>query len=172
MEKAVFLDRDGVINEVLTRRVKFVNRPDQFYLLDKVGEAVKLLNDKGFLVFVVTNQGGVGLGYMSEHALQEVHKEMTKQIAEKGGVIHETISCTHTPGSGCSCRKPEPGMILMLALKHNVDLSRSYMIGDREADIAAGRSAGTTVLYIGDQPDLGDAQFASLWEASHWIAER
>ncbi|KZZ83748.1 D-glycero-alpha-D-manno-heptose-1,7-bisphosphate 7-phosphatase [Bacillus sp. SJS] len=169
MKKAVFLDRDGVINEVLTDRVKFVNRPDQFYLLDRAGEAVKLLNDHGYLVYVVTNQGGVGLGFMTEYQLNQVHNEMIRQIAEKGGVIQETASCTHVPNSGCLCRKPEPGMILSLAERFKIDLSRSYMIGDREPDMSAGKGAGTHVLFIGNQPGLGEAQFPTLWEAAQWI---
>ena len=75
MEKAVFLDRDGVINEVLSKRVKFVNRPEDFYLLDGVGEAIKKINDLNYKVFVVTNQGGVGLGYMAEKSLQRFMKK-------------------------------------------------------------------------------------------------
>ncbi|MBS2968528.1 HAD family hydrolase [Metabacillus sp. KIGAM252] len=169
MKKAVFLDRDGVINEVLTHRVKFVNRPDQFYLLDRAGEAVKLLNDHGYLVFVVTNQGGIGLGHMTEEQLNLVHKEMIRQIGEKGGVIQDTACCMHVPNSGCLCRKPEPGMILSLAERYGIDLSRSYMVGDREPDVLAGKRAGTCVLFIGDQAGLGDTQFPNLWEAAQWI---
>ncbi|AZB42508.1 HAD family hydrolase [Bacillus sp. FJAT-42376] len=172
MKKAVFLDRDGVINEVLSDRVKFVNRPEQFYLLDHAGEAVKLLNDSGYLVFVVTNQGGVGLGLMTEEALKEVHEEMVRQIAEKGGMIHGTVCCTHAPKSGCACRKPEPGMILSLADRYHVNLAASYMIGDREADITAGKRAGVPTILIGEEAGFADAQFPSLWEAAQWIVHK
>ncbi|MTH54312.1 HAD-IIIA family hydrolase [Bacillus mangrovi] len=169
MKKAVFLDRDGVLNEVLTDRVKFVNHPNQLHLLDRAAEAVKLFNDSGFTVFVVTNQGGVGLGYMSESSLSRIHAKMERLISEKGGIIQEIACCTHKPDRGCSCRKPEPGMLFDLAERYGIDLSESYMIGDREPDIAAGRSAGTAVILIGDQPGLADAQFPSLWDAAEWI---
>lgn len=91
MQEAVFLDRDGVINEVLSHRVRFVNKASDFYLLEGVGEAVKSLNNMGFKVFVVTNQGGVGLGYMTESALEEVHQKMRDDLAafgEKLMILH------------------------------------------------------------------------------------
>lgn len=87
MEKAVFLDHDGVINEVLSQRVKFVNTAEDFHLLSCAGEGIRKLNSAGWKVFVVTNQGGVGLGYMTEDALREVHREMENQL-EAFGDIH------------------------------------------------------------------------------------
>src|SRR5690625_1383718 len=81
VEKAIFLDRDGVINEVLSERVKFVNKPEDFYLLEGVGQAIKKFNRMNYLVFVVTNQGGIGLGYMREQMLQEVHDKMKADIS-------------------------------------------------------------------------------------------
>src|SRR5690625_4033479 len=102
MDKAIFLDRDGDVNEVLSERVKFVNQPKDFYLLEGVGEAVKLLNDANYKVFIVTNQGGVGLGYMQEAELQAIHDEMKKQLSLYGAHITDIAYCPHKPQEGCS----------------------------------------------------------------------
>lgn len=169
MQKAIFLDRDGVINEVLSKRVKFVNKPEQFYLLDGAAEGIKLLNDKGFLVFVVTNQGGVGLGFMKEEMLLKVHEKMVKDIMKSGGKIDDIIYCPHKPNAGCACRKPEPEMLIRLAKKHQVSLSDSYMVGDRDVDILAGKQAGTKTILIGNEEGLADYQFPSLYMAAQWL---
>ncbi|MBM6618121.1 D-glycero-alpha-D-manno-heptose-1,7-bisphosphate 7-phosphatase [Bacillus suaedaesalsae] len=172
MNIGVFLDRDGVINEVLSKRVKFVNTPKDFYLLPKVGEAVKKLNDRNLPVFVVTNQGGVGLGFMSENALHSVHKEMEKQLAEYGASVIEVSYCAHKPHEGCECRKPGAKMLIDLAEKHHINLEESYMIGDRDVDILAGKAAGTKTILIGKDPSVqADLQFPSLFEAASYIVE-
>jgi D-glycero-D-manno-heptose 1,7-bisphosphate phosphatase len=170
---AMFLDRDGVINEVLSDRVKFVNKPSDFYLLDGVGEAIKLFNDEGFKVFVVTNQGGIGLGYMKESALVAVHKKMEEDLAKFGAEINDVVYCPHKPHANCACRKPKPQMILDLANKHNVDLSQSYMVGDREPDILAGKEAGVKTILVGDRNETEDADmfFPDLLSVANWLAE-
>ena len=172
MNKAVFLDRDGVINEVLSKRVKFVNKPEQMYLLEGVGEGVKFLNDSGFLVFVVTNQGGIGLGYMKEDMLLKVHKKMKDDIREYGGKIDDIIYCPHKPQAGCVCRKPEPEMLHRLAERHQVNLNESYMVGDRDVDIIAGKQAGTKTILIGEEEGLADYRFPSLYEAAKWLTTK
>ncbi|MGR3764572.1 D-glycero-alpha-D-manno-heptose-1,7-bisphosphate 7-phosphatase [Rossellomorea sp. NS-SX7] len=172
MKKAVFLDRDGVINEVKSKRVKFVNKPEQFYFLEGVKEAVKLLTDEGYQLFVVTNQGGVGLGYLSHEHLQSIHDYMVGELETAGGKIHEVSCCTHKPHEGCACRKPEPGMILELSEKYNLDLSSSFMIGDREPDIEAGRKAGCKTILITDATSPlyeADYAFTSLFEAAKFV---
>ncbi|WP_421378598.1 D-glycero-alpha-D-manno-heptose-1,7-bisphosphate 7-phosphatase [Bacillus salacetis] len=171
MKKAVFLDRDGVINEVLSKRVKFVNKPSDIHYLKKVPKAIKMLNGKGFKVFVVTNQGGVGLGYLTEAGLDKIHEKMKQDIENEGGFVEEFASCIHKPHEGCECRKPEAGMILSLANKHGIDLSQSYMIGDREPDIEAGKKAGCSTILIGDDDpeNLADRHFPSLYEAAIYL---
>lgn len=172
MNIGVFLDRDGVINEVLSKRVKFVNSPKDFYLLPKVGEAIKKLNDKGLPIFVVTNQGGVGLGFMSEKVLNQVHHEMEKQLAKFDASVIEISYCAHKPHEGCECRKPGSKMLTDLAEKHNIDLKNSYMVGDREVDILAGKAAGTKTILIGSDSSVqADLQFSSLFEAASYIVE-
>ncbi|WP_201715150.1 D-glycero-alpha-D-manno-heptose-1,7-bisphosphate 7-phosphatase [Rossellomorea arthrocnemi] len=172
MKKAVFLDRDGVINEVKTNRVRFVNRPDQFYFLEGVPEAIKALSQSGFLLFVVTNQGGVGLGHLSHEKLHSIHDFMVKEIEKEGGFIQEVSCCTHKPQAGCTCRKPEPGMLIGLAEKYTIDLGQSFMVGDREVDIVAGRKAGCTTILLNDSSSStfnADYIFPDLLTASRFL---
>lgn len=172
MHKAIFLDRDGVINEVKTNRVKFVNQPDDFHLLDGVGEAIKQFNDDGWKVFVVTNQGGVGLGYMKEKALEAIHDRMESDLLQFGATIDAIHYCPHKPHANCACRKPKPQMITDLAATHEVDLSVSYMVGDREPDIEAGKHAGTQTVLIGNRlkDDIeANLHFPSLHAFAKWL---
>lgn len=169
MHRAVFLDRDGVINEVLTDRVKFVNRTEQLYFLPGVPEAIRRLNQTFDYVFVVTNQGGVGLGFMKETQLQEIHKDMIKLLRKEGAVIQEVVYCPHKPKSGCGCRKPNSKLIENLADKYDVDLTFSYMVGDTDTDIIAGKKAGTKTVFIGKSEPLADAVFPDLLQAADWI---
>ncbi|MFC4558292.1 D-glycero-alpha-D-manno-heptose-1,7-bisphosphate 7-phosphatase [Virgibacillus kekensis] len=172
MNRGMFLDRDGVINEVLSKRVKFVNKPNDFYLLEGVGEAVKQFNDLGFRVFVVTNQGGIGLGYMKETALAEVHKKMRSELETFEARIDDIAYCPHKPHANCACRKPKPQLIFDLAEKHNVDLAESFMVGDRQPDIEAGKEAGTKTVLVGsregDQVNA-DYSFKDLREFAEWL---
>ncbi|MFB7158323.1 D-glycero-alpha-D-manno-heptose-1,7-bisphosphate 7-phosphatase [Lysinibacillus sp. NPDC056232] len=167
MKKAVFLDRDGVINEVLTDRVKFVNKPNELYFLPHVPEAIKKLNKYFDYIFVVTNQGGVGLGYMKETKLQKIHEHMVKELKKEGATIHEVVYCP--PKSGCACRKPHSKLIVDLAEKYNIDLAKSYMVGDTDTDIIAGKRAGTKGVFLGEKDPLADAVFPDLISAADWI---
>ena len=169
MKKAVFLDRDGVINEVLTDRVRFVNKPEDLYFLPGVPEAIKKLNEVFDYVFVVTNQGGVGLGFMKEVELQKIHEHMIAELKKKGAIIHEAVYCPHKPKAGCECRKPKSKLILDLAEKYKVDLAHSYMVGDTDTDIIAGKNAGTKGVFLGKSDPLADAVLPNLLSAAEWI---
>ncbi|WP_010531375.1 D-glycero-alpha-D-manno-heptose-1,7-bisphosphate 7-phosphatase [Lentibacillus jeotgali] len=172
MNPGMFLDRDGVVNEVLSARVKFVNKPSDFYLLDGAGEAIRLFNDMAFKVFIVTNQGGIGLGYMQEDALSAIHNKMEADLAEFGAVINDIACCPHKPHANCSCRKPKPQMILDLAKKYKIDLAESWMAGDRGPDIEAGKRAGTkTVLISAREKSAADADssFPDLLSFAEWL---
>nr|WP_106783259.1 HAD family hydrolase [Lysinibacillus timonensis] len=171
MKKAVFLDRDGVINEVLTNRVKFVNKPRDLYFLPGVPEAIKKLNEQFDYIFVVTNQGGVGLGYMKENQLRKIHEHMVKELQKEGAIVHDVVYCPHKPKAGCECRKPNSKLIEDLACQYEVDLSMSFMVGDTDTDIIAGKKAGTKTVFLGDRDDLADAVFPDLLSASDWIIE-
>lgn len=170
MSKAVFLDRDGVINEVLSKRVKFVNKPEQLFLLEGVGEGIKLLKESGYLVFVVTNQGGIGLGYMKEKMLLRVHEKMVEEIEKQGGGIDDVAYCPHKPNEGCACRKPEPEMIESLINKHQIDIDQSYMVGDRDVDIYAGKAAGLKTIIVNNKEfKEADYSFKNLYDAAVWL---
>lgn len=169
MRKAIFLDRDGVLNEVLSHRVKFVNRPEQLYLLEGAAEAVAEFSQAGYEVFVVTNQGGVGLGYLKEKDLHRIHDHLIELIKAKGGEIQEIAYCPHKPKAGCECRKPNAGMLFKLAEKYNIDLSKSIMVGDHERDIEAGKKAGCKTVFIGNEPTSADIQASSLFDAVEQI---
>ncbi len=169
MKKAIFLDRDGVINEVLTKRVKFVNHPKQLYFLPGVAEAIKKLNQYFDHVFVVTNQGGVGLGFMKEEQLQKIHHHMIAELKKEGAIIDEAVYCPHKPKAGCDCRKPHSKLIVDLAEKYRIDLSKSYMVGDTDTDIMAGKKAGAKGVFLGESDPLADAVFPNLRNAAEWI---
>ncbi|MBB4826305.1 D-glycero-D-manno-heptose 1,7-bisphosphate phosphatase [Sporosarcina luteola] len=171
MKKAVFLDRDGVINEVLTNRVKFVNRPRDLYFLPGVPAAIKKLNAQFDYIFVVTNQGGVGLGFMKESELQAIHKHMIAELRKGGAIVHDVAYCPHKPKSGCACRKPNSKLIEDLAAQYNVDLSKSYMVGDTDTDVMAGKRAGTKGVFLGESDPLADAVFPDLPSAVDWIIQ-
>ncbi len=165
MKQAVFLDRDGVLNEVLTSRVKFVNKPKDLYLLEGAAKAVARLNHAGYDVYVVTNQGGVGLGYMKEEELQLIHDHLISEVAKEGGKIIEAVYCPHKPHAGCRCRKPGAGMLFDLAKRHGIDLANSVMAGDHERDIEAGKKAGCKTVFIGSGKTAADCSASTLFNA-------
>lgn len=175
MQPAIFLDRDGVINEVKTDRVKYVNHPDDLHLLPDVGEAIKLFNDAGWKVFVVTNQGGIGLGFMEEANVETIHRKMEDDLAGFGAWIEAVRCCPHKPHANCACRKPKPKMITDLAVEYDVDVTKSYMVGDRKPDIEAGRRAGTYTVLVGnsDKNDVeADFYFSDLLAFGKWLCEK
>lgn len=163
--RAFFLDRDGVLNKAYKRPP---NKPEELKMISGVGEAIARLNSLGYRVFVVTNQGGVGLGYMTHADLDAIHDKLAAHVEAAGGQIDEIRACTHKPKAGCSCRKPKPGMLLELAEKYDIDLTESYMVGDRVMDIEAGKRAGTKTIFVGKTeaaPPEADMVSPSLIEA-------
>lgn len=153
--KAIFLDRDGVINV----DDGYTHRLEDFALMPGAAAAIRRANEAGYKVMVVTNQGGIGLGYYSEDDMRCFHDHMQHQLAEASAVITDIAWCPHHPRAAqpenrnCSCRKPSPKMILDLAERHNIALAKSAMIGDRETDVAAGEAAGMKA-YLFDGTDL------------------
>lgn len=152
MHKAVFLDRDGVISEDIDGTSKI----EDIRIIDKVPEAIKNLKEKGFKLFVITNQPIVSRGIITEQELQAIHNEMKSIIKDKTKAeIDDFFYCPHHPNSTikqygvvCNCRKPSPGMILNAAKKHNINLQESWVIGDQIVDIAAGKSAGCKTIMV------------------------
>ena len=148
---AIFMDRDGTLSE----EVGYVNHLDRYRLLPHSLEAVRLINGAGFLAIVTTNQSGVARGYFSDALVQEVHTRLRDWMREGGARLDAIYYCPHHPVEGrpplrsaCDCRKPRPGMILRAAREHEIDLGRSYAIGDSRVDIEAAAGAGIPGVLV------------------------
>lgn len=142
---AVFLDRDGVIN---FNRDDYVKSWAEFHFLPGVLTALKRLAASPFSVIVITNQSAVGRGLLRVHDLEQIHTNMTQFIQSYGGRIDRIFYCPHHPEDGCNCRKPKPGLLIQAAHNLNIDLGRSYLVGDAVSDIQAGFAAGCTPLLV------------------------
>ena len=142
--RAVFLDRDGTINE----EVGYLNDLSRLKLLPRVWEGLKLLKQKGFKLIVITNQSGVARGYFPKELVYQTNKLIQKRLSKKGVILDDFFICFHLPDEGCDCRKPKPGMIFEAARKHNVDLRSSYMVGDKLIDIETGKNAGLKTVLV------------------------
>ena len=167
MTKAVVFDRDGVIND----NKKPVNRPEQLILFPDAGSTIRRLNEADYVVCIATNQGGVGLGYLSEQGLIEIHESMLRKLASDGAHIDEIAACTHAPNAGCVCRKPNPGMLVELQEHWGFSFEDSYMVGDRETDIEAGKRVGMRTVFIGVAATSADYQARTLSDAVDWILQ-
>jgi D-glycero-D-manno-heptose 1,7-bisphosphate phosphatase len=150
-ERAVFIDRDGTINE----EVGYVNHLDRFILLPRAGEAIRLLNHYGLKAVVVTNQSGVARGYFPESLIHRVHRKMEELLGREGARLDGIYYCPHHPDAGhppyrqkCRCRKPETGMVEDATRALDLDCSRSYMIGDRGHDLEFARRIGARGVLV------------------------
>jgi len=171
MERAVFLDRDGVINRVLIRE----SRPyppaslDEFEILPGVADALRDLKKAGFRLIVATNQPDVAKSVLPREMVENFHDRIRQTLP-----IDAIHVCYHVDADDCACRKPRPGMLLEAARAWYIDLTRSFMVGDRWRDIDAGRAARCKTIWVRcdyDErlPEQPDAVVASLWEASRLI---
>ena len=139
---AVFLDRDGTI----MRDVDYCGDPKNVELLSGVAKALRQLKRLGYKLIVITNQSGIGRGLFNEQQYRAVEAELTRQIGTD--VIDASYFCPHLPDAGCKCRKPSPEMVLQAAREHNVDLGRSFFIGDKQSDVECGRSAEVKTILV------------------------
>jgi D,D-heptose 1,7-bisphosphate phosphatase len=157
-QKAIFLDRDGTINKY----VGFLRDIDDFELLPGVAEAIRKINSSGYLAIVVTNQPVIARGEVTFEQLDEIHNKMETLLGQEGAYLDDIYFCPHHPDKGfvgevpelkidCDCRKPKPGMLLKAAEDFNIDLSLSWMIGDGNHDIGAGKNAGCHTALIGNE---------------------
>ncbi len=153
MTKAAFLDRDGVINQKAPEG-EYVTRWEDFHLLPGAVEGIAQLNRAGFCVVVVTNQRCVAKGLLTEEQLEILHLRMTNQLARGGATIDAIYYCPHELEPPCRCRKPKPGMLLEAARSKNLDLAASWMIGDSDCDIQAGKNAGCKTARLLDKKSL------------------
>ena len=159
MKRAVFLDRDGTINAMVYNPefglVDSPQNPDEFNLLPEVGEAIRAINEAGFLAVVVSNQPGIAKGKCTLALLDAMTDKMRRGLAERGAKLDAVYYCLHHPEAAlpdyravCDCRKPSPGLLTRAAQELDIDLGRSFMIGDGINDLAAGQAAGVTTLFL------------------------
>ena len=183
--KAVFLDRDGTINE----EMGYVNHLDRFILLPHVGQAIRLLNDHQFKTVVVTNQSGVARGYFPERLVHLTHRKMEELLRQEGASLDGIYYCPHHPDAGnppyrqkCNCRKPATGLIEKAVTDLDIDCSKSYVVGDRGADVEFAHRIGARGILVLTGFGKGEWEYSreswrvmpdhvarDLYEAVEWI---
>jgi D-glycero-D-manno-heptose 1,7-bisphosphate phosphatase len=151
MHRAVFLDRDGTICE----EVGYLDRADRLRVFPEAGRSLRRLNDSGLKVILVTNQSGIARGYFSEASIAEVHRELVRELANDGARLDAIYYCPHLPEGTvepyrleCECRKPKPGLLKRAAIEHDLELTSSFIIGDKYLDMETGFRAGTRTILV------------------------
>lgn len=176
MNKAIILDRDGTLNE---DEKGFTHKLEDFKLFQNVIPALKILKEK-FRFFIITNQSGVGRGYYSIDDVNIFNKKVVDVLKEEGIIIEEIFVCPHHPQEDCECRKPRPKFIEEIKKKYKIDLKRSYVIGDHEADVLLGKNAGAkSVLlltghgkkHLPEMKITPDHIAEDILDAANWIIE-
>ena len=173
MNKAVFLDRDGVINQK-PKEGEYITSWDDFHILSGVADAIALLNQAGYKVVVVTNQRCVAKDQLSVTNLETIHEQMSQALSRAGAKLDGIYYCPHDYKPPCNCRKPAPGMLLEAARIHSIALGSSWMIGDSEIDMKAGVNAGcktARVLSKSEFSDHVDITASSLLDSVRQILE-
>jgi len=145
MKKAIFLDRDGVIN---LEKKDYVKSIKEFQIIDNVPKAIATLKEKGFLIIVITNQSAINRKLLTIEVLNEIHNHLQKILKDNNTSIDYFYFCPHRPDEKCKCRKPSPGMILKAAQEHDIDMNQSFMIGDSLTDIQAAEKAGCEGILL------------------------
>ena len=145
MTKAIFLDRDGVINQ---ERKDYVKKLDEFIILDKTSDAINIIKNQGFLVIIITNQSPINRKLLSVETLNKIHEKLQSYLERYDTSFDGVYFCPHTPSENCECRKPKPGLILQAVIDFQIDLSESYMIGNSETDMLAARNAGCKGILL------------------------
>ena len=151
MTKAIFLDRDGVINK---ERKDYVKSIDEFQILDGVPESIKMLKEKGFVVIVITNQSAINRGLVTIETLNKIHNYFQKFLKENNTFIDDFYFCPHRPDENCQCRKPNPGMLIKAVQDYNIDMNQSFMIGNSLTDVQAAQKAGCKGILLNQNQTL------------------
>ena len=175
LKKAVFLDRDGVINNSVVKDGKPYppSSIEQLEILPKVPEALEKLRESGFFLICVTNQPDVARGTQTREAVEQIHCALLKKLP-----LHDIVVCYHDDIDNCQCRKPLPGMLIAAAEQYSIDLGKSFMVGDRWRDVEAGQNAGcrTVLIEYGyeerDPSNPPDMKVGLLNEAADWILQQ
>jgi D-glycero-D-manno-heptose 1,7-bisphosphate phosphatase len=163
MIRCVFFDRDGVVNRYPGAGA-YVERWADFHLLPDFVETLRIVRLRGYAAVIVTNQRGVALGRMGRETVEDMHRRLRDVLRTEHGLdLLDILYCPHDEGA-CDCRKPAPGMLLEAARRHDIDLRRSWMVGDSEKDVEAGRRAGCRTILVDDSraPTRADARVADM----------
>ncbi|HMH03572.1 MAG TPA: HAD family hydrolase [Candidatus Udaeobacter sp.] len=164
LSAAVFIDRDGTIIE----DADYCSQPKQVKVFPDVSQALRRLKSNGFKLIVITNQSGIGRGFFTVDEYRSVESEVSRQLGH--GLIAATYFCPDVPGQISSHRKPSPGMILQAKRDHQIDLTRSFFIGDKEIDVECGRNAGVRTIRVQTGFDRDIAGSAADWTAKNFSA--
>ncbi len=157
MNKAVFLDRDGVVN---IERGEYTWHKDDFQFTVGLFDFLKDIQNKGYLVIVISNQGGVGKGLFTRLEVDDLHKDFINRLAKENIIITDLYYCPHHPSSGrCLCRKPESILLEKSIARYHIDVTKSYFIGDRQRDVDAGKKVKLNTILIKSNEDLRDYQY-------------
>jgi histidinol-phosphate phosphatase family protein len=171
MRRAIFFDRDGT----LIYDTRYLSSPDDVRLLPGAIETLRYFRERGFLLVVVSNQSGIGRGYMTEEQAHSVDARFRELLAEGGITLDGVYYCAHAPGSGCACRKPEPGMLYTAAEDLGIDLPGSFIVGDKVTDCQAGRAAGCSAILLvssgGDPAADGTSTNSDGWTVIRGLTE-
>lgn len=165
MRRCVFFDRDGIVN--VSPGPGYVERWEDFHLQDSFVQAALIAQAAGFDCVIVTNQRGIALGRMTADTVRDMHDRLSSQLEAQGVRLLDIQVCPHERGV-CTCRKPQPGMLVRAAEIHTIDLNASWMVGDQETDIEAGRMAGCRTIRVGGMAEhsMADYKVADM-EALH-----
>lgn len=154
LRKAVFLDRDGVLNE---ERSDYVKSVEELVILDDIASPIKQLKENDFLVVVISNQSAINRGLTTSEDIEKIHSTLQEYLKEYNVQIDAFYYCPHRPEEHCNCRKPKPGMLEKAANEMKIDLKSSWMIGDRDSDMEAAQMVGCKSIKITDRVRLSDA---------------
>lgn len=160
-KRTIFLDRDGVINK-RPPQGKYVTRWSEFVFLPKVREALILLAQKGYDIYIATNQAGIAQGKVTRKQVDDIHNRLVAEVKGIGVAVADIAICPHGWDQGCFCRKPNPGLLFDLSYKHYINLFNSVFVGDDPRDMLAGKRAGCQTILVGDNPD---AYYKNFYEA-------
>ncbi|MBI2252940.1 MAG: D-glycero-beta-D-manno-heptose 1,7-bisphosphate 7-phosphatase [Armatimonadetes bacterium] len=144
LNKAVFIDRDGTIN----KEAGYISSINKLRLLPKTALAIKLLNQADYKVVVISNQSGIARGFLTEIDLKKIHRELALRLKRRGAILDKIYYCPHHPEDNCNCRKPKVGLLKRAARELNLNLSQSFMIGDKLSDIKSGINFGIKAILV------------------------
>ena len=159
LSPAIFIDRDGTIMQ----DADYCSDPREVKIFPRVAEALRRLKSKGFKLIIITNQSGIGRGFFTVEQYRAVEAEVLRQLGD--GLIDATYFCPDVPGQHSSCRKPAPGMIVEATREHQIDLARSFLIGDKEIDAECGRNVGMRTIRVRTGFDRETAGSVADWVA-------